>query len=412
MNTSKTRLRDDLETNAEFGRIDTSPGHGRTVQTGTPANRAARDYLVSRLEDADLDVRIDRVGNIMGRWTPDTADPDAPPIATGSHLDSVPEGGIFDGPLGVYGALEAVRALQDANEPVDRPVEVVSFTGEEGSRFPPLMGSSVSAGAQTPEKALSLTDGDGITFADALSGIDYAGSGVLDATSWDCWLELHVEQGRVLERAGLSAGIVSAITGIMQINVRFDGEANHAGATPMPKRRDALVAAAMFVQDIERATNELRAESESLVGTVGKLDVTPGATNVVPGGVEAGVDIRDIDRNTMDALAKATQESLDRIAAERNIETNAETIIDIEPVTMDDRCIDALRTGANAANIDTIDIHSGAGHDTMHIAEATDVGMLFAPSENGISHSPAEWTDWEDCARASSVLANAIARLA
>jgi N-carbamoyl-L-amino-acid hydrolase len=411
MKTSTTRLRNDLETNATYGSIETADGHGRTVPTGTPANREARDYFISRLEDAGLDVRIDRVGNVVGRWTPETADPDAAPIATGSHLDSVPEGGIFDGPLGVYGALEAVRALQDAEEPLNRPVDVVSFTGEEGSRFPPLVGSSVAAGARTANQALALTDDDGVTLEEALADIDYIGEETLNATEWDCWLELHIEQGRVLEREGFSAGVVSAITGIMQVNASFNGEANHAGSTPMPERRDALVAAAEFVQDVERSANDLLTESESLVGTVGKFDVKPGATNVVPGAVDAGIDIRDVDRATMDSMAEATHESLDRIATERDVETTAETIIDIDPVAMDDRCSEALRAGADKAGIEIGDLHSGAGHDTMHISAATDTGMLFAQSKDGISHSPAEWTAWQNCAQATSVLANAIATL-
>ena len=412
MQITQTRLKDDLQTNALFGSLDTPNGHGRTVPTGTQANKDARDYFISRLEDASLDVRIDCVGNIVGRWTPESADADMPPVATGSHLDSVPEGGLFDGPLGVYGALEAVRILQDTDEDLDRPIEVVSFTGEEGSRFPPLVGSSVAIGDQTPEQALALTDRDGVTLADALAEIEYAGQGVVDASVWDSWLELHVEQGRVLEDANVSAGVVSAITGIMQIDARFEGEANHAGATPMPERRDALVAASEFVQDVEQTTNEERSNSASLVGTVGKLEVTPGATNVVPGAVEAGVDIRDVERRTMNAVANATRASLDRIAAKRDVKTAAETIINIDPVAMTDRCRDALQDGAVDAGVDVLNLHSGAGHDTMHIAAVTDVGMLFAPSENGISHSPAEWTDWSDCARAAKVLANAIARLA
>lgn len=407
-----TRLRNDIETTGTFGEISDSAGHGRTVLPGTAANQEARDYLVSRMEAADLEIRIDRVGNITGRWTPETADADTAPVATGSHLDSVPEGGIFDGPLGVYAGLEAVSALKESEKQIRRPIEVVSFTGEEGSRFPALLGSSVAVGARSTEDALASTDADGITLLDALEDIGYAGEGVLDAATWDSWFELHIEQGQVLERAGVSAGVVSAIAGIMHGEARFDGEANHAGTTPMPERQDALAAAAEFILDVEQAAHDGRADSESLVGTVGKVDVSPNATNVVPGVVEAGIDVRDVGRETMDALEDAIRESLDRIARERPVETRFEKGVDIDPIAMDERCQNALGDGATAAGIDYIDLPSGAGHDTMHVASVTDSGMLFAPSQDGMSHSPAEWTDWEDCARAADVFAHAIAEIA
>ena len=412
MQVNEARLQNDLENNASHGRISTSEGFGRTVKTGSTANQKARDYFVSRLEDAGLSVRIDQVGNIIGRWMPETADPDALPVATGSHLDSVPHGGIFDGPLGVYAGIEAIRSLQESGISLRRPIEVVSFTGEEGSRFPPLIGSSVAASNRTPDEALVEIDSDGTTLKNALKDIGYAGDGVLNASEWDCWLELHIEQGPTLESAKVSAGVVSGISGITQINAWFNGEANHAGTTPMPKRHDALTAAAEFVLNIEAATNEARSKSESLVGTAGKFSISPGATNVIPGAAEVGVDIRDINRASMNTVIKAVKESTDRIEAERDVGANHETIIDIDPVGMSERCQDALRDSADTTNIKYIDIHSGAGHDTMHIASATDVGMLFAPSKNGISHSPNEWTSWQDCARATTVLADALGKLA
>ena len=407
----RNRLRDDLETNATFGEISGTNGTGRTVLPGSDAMRQARDYLITRMEAAGLDVRVDAIGNIAGRWTPATASPDAAPVATGSHLDSVPEGGIFDGPLGVYAGLEAVRTLQRADIDVQRPIEIVSFTGEEGSRFPPLVGSSVAAGNQSAAEALELTDDDGITLADALANFERLGDWVLDASKWDSWVELHIEQASKLERADVPMGIVSAITGIMQLTVHFEGEADHAGTTPMSERTDASIAAAEFVLDVERATTATGTGSESLVGTVGKHTVEPNATNVVPGTVEVGVDIRDVKREPMEELKDAAIDSLHRIASERGVETKYELIIDIESTQMTDRCICTLRDAAATENIDRIDLHSGAGHDTMQIASATDVGMIFAPSKDGRSHSPMEWTDWGDCADATQVLTRGIAAL-
>ena len=410
------RLRADIEANAAFGAVeyDEPDKRGRTNRTGTPANRRARDHLVDRLEAANLDVSVDAVGNITGTWTPPSADPANAPVASGSHLDSVPEGGIFDGPLGVYAALEAVRAMQDAGvEPV-RPVTVVSFTEEEGGTYGDgLLGSSVATGELPTEEALSRTDADGDTLEEALSRIGYRGEGRLDPATWDGFYELHIEQDTTLERAGASVGIVTTITGITHCAVTIEGEANHAGATAMGERTDALAAASEFVLDVERAATEIvETESETAVATVGSLSVSPNATNVVPGRVEAGVDIRDIHREPMEALVSAVRESLDRVVTTRGVTTEAQRPFDVAPEPMSDRLRGDAHVAAEAAGIEAIDLHSGAAHDTMRVARVTDASLLFAPSRDGISHNPREWTDWADCATATTVLAGAIARTA
>ncbi|WP_135825346.1 M20 family metallo-hydrolase [Halorussus ruber] len=413
MDVDRERLREDIEENAEFGRIETDSGRGRTVLTGTEANREAREHLVERLEDAGLDVRIDAVGNVAGRWTPESADPEAAPVAAGSHLDSVPEGGIFDGPLGVYAALEAVRAMQDAGVEPTRPVEVVSFTEEEGQRFASgLLGSSVAVGERTVEEALALEADDGTTLGEALEAMGFRGEGLLDAGEWDGWLELHVEQSERLESADVPVGVVTAITGITHCEATVRGEANHAGATPMDDRTDALAAASEFVLDVERAANEVVAESsDTAVGTVGSFDVRPNATNVVPGAVEMGVDVRDVEYDSMETVVSRARESLDRLEGERGVETEFARPFDLEPTPMSDRVRQSAHDAGERAGIETMDLHSGAAHDTMHVAEKTDAGLLFAPSRDGISHNPKEWTDWDDCATATRVLAGALADL-
>ncbi|MFB6221797.1 MAG: M20 family metallo-hydrolase [Halolamina sp.] len=410
MNVDEDRLRADIEASAEHGEVAVEEGRGRTVLTGTGADRGAREHLVERMEDAGLDVTVDAVGNIAGTWTPESADPDAAPVAAGSHVDSVPEGGIFDGPLGVYAALEAVRAMQDADVEPTRPLVVVCFTEEEGQRFSGLLGSSVAVGKRTVDEALALEDEEGVALGDALDAIGFSGKGRLDASEWDAWYELHIEQDTRLEREGVPVGVVTTITGITHCEVEVVGEANHAGATPMDERTDALAAASEIVLDVEAAANDVvTEESETAVGTVGSLSVSPNATNVVPGRVEMGVDIRDIDYQSMQTIVEATRASLGVVEADRGVETSLERPFDLEPTPMSDTLRATAHRAGETAGIRTIDLHSGAAHDTMHIADVTDASLLFSPSKDGISHNPREWTDWEDCAKATRVLAGAMA---
>jgi N-carbamoyl-L-amino-acid hydrolase len=407
------RLRADIEANAEFGAVETPPDqHGRTVLAGTPADERARDYLVSRLKAAEMDVFVDGVGNILGRWVPAGADPEASPVVAGSHLDSVPSGGIFDGPLGVYAALEAVRAIQESDRSPEVPLAVVDFTEEEGSRFPPLTGSSVAAGVREVADAQATTDGDGVTLREAMADIGYLGDDRIRAADWDAWLEVHVEQGSRLEEAGVPVGVVTDITGISQLDVTLVGESDHAGTTSMTDRVDPLVGAAEVIEAVEDAALEAYADSPSVVGTVGKVDVSPNATNVIPEQVDLGIDIRDVDQASMDGVIEAVEETVEAVANDRGLKATTERRAYVDPTPMDDRAVAAIEQGAETAGVETLSLHSGAGHDTMHVAGATDAAMLFAPSRDGRSHSPREWTDWADCATATRVLAEAMVELA
>ena len=411
-----SRLRTDIEANAAFGRIeyDDPEKRGRTNRTGTEANRAARDRLVERFADAGLDVTVDAVGNILGTWIPDSADPDAAPVVSGSHLDSVPEGGIFDGPLGVYAALEAVRAMQDAGVEPTRPVAVASFTEEEGGTFGDgLLGSAVATGEIDATEALDLTNSEGETLGEAIERIGYRGDEEIDPARWEAFYELHVEQDTTLEAENADAGVVTTITGITHCEATIEGEANHAGATAMGDRTDALAAASEFVLDVEAAANAVvESDSASAVGTVGSLSVSPNATNVVPGRVEAGVDVRDVESESMETIVAAARESLARVKRERGVETAFERPFDVAPTPMSERLREAAHAAADGVGRTAIDLHSGAAHDAMRVARVTDSSLLFAPSRDGISHNPREWTDWADCAAATEVLAGAIARIA
>lgn len=413
MQVDRDRLRGDLEANAAFGAVPVEAGRARTVLTGSDADRRAREYFRDRLREAGLSVRVDAVGNVVGRWTPPSADPGAAPVATGSHLDSVPEGGIFDGPLGVYAGLEAVRAMQEAGVEPARPVEVVSFTEEEGQRFGGgLLGSGVAAGELTVESALSVADDEGVTLGEALAGIGFRGEGRVDAADWDAFVEVHVEQADRLEAAGVPVGVVTEIVGLSRCRVEVVGEANHAGSTSMADRADALAAAGEFLLAVERAASTVPDASSTTVATVGRLDVAPNAPNVVPGRVTLSVDVRDVDHGVVGAVVDALRTSLEDIERDRPVATDLDHAWDRPPVRMSRRCRDRLVAAAEATDTGTLAVHSGAGHDAMHVASATDAAMLFAPSRDGISHSPLEWTDWDDCAAVTRVLAGGLASLA
>jgi N-carbamoyl-L-amino-acid hydrolase len=409
----RTALRNDIERTADFGMVDTERGVGRTVLPGTQANGRARTYLVDQLVAAGLEVTVDAVGNIAGRWTPGDCDETARPVAAGSHLDSVPMGGIFDGPLGVYSALEAVRTIKRSTFDIDRPVEVVCFTGEEGTRFADgVLGSSVAAGKRSVEDALALTDGE-TTLEAALEDIGFRGEGRLDASDWAAWFEVHVEQSDVLEDADLPVGVVSSITGTTRCHVDIEGKADHAGTTAMDERTDALAAASEFVLAVEDEACAIAAhDSESAVATVGSLTVEPGATNVVPGSVELSVDIRDVDASIIGRVVDIVEETCETLQRERGVDVSLEVPYSVEPRPMSPRLRQLLAEAVEEIGFDAFSLHSAAGHDTMHVADATDTGMLFARSRGGHSHSPLEETDWHDCAVATQALATALARAA
>lgn len=409
------RLRGDIEANAQFGTVDIDEGHGRTVWTGTDADKRARDYFVGRLEDAGLDVSIDAVGNICGRWVPPSAESAANPVVTGSHLDSVTEGGIFDGPLGVYAGLEAVRAMQAADIEPLRPIHVVCFTEEEGGqRFSGgMLGSSVATGGRPVEEALAITDSDDITLKEALERIGYHGDGRLDAAAWNAWFELHIEQNDTLDTQGIPVGVETIISGQTKFAVEIRGEADHAPATPMSNRNDALVAAAEFITELETVTNDIvNTESDTAVGTVGEMTVEPNNPIVIPGRVELEGHIGDTDADSMEQIIERAQDHLNRLADERPVETRFDRLWGHPPVPMAERCRSAVHRAGEQIDIETVDLHAGAAHDSMYVADVTDTGLVYAPSENGISHSPLEWTEWSDCVTATQVLAGAIREVA
>ncbi|MFC7135411.1 MULTISPECIES: Zn-dependent hydrolase [Salinibaculum] len=414
MKVNTSRLRENIETNAELGEVQTPEGRGRTTLTGTDVDKDVRDYFIRQLEEAGLSIRIDPLGNIAGRWTPDTADPTADAVVAGSHLDSVPEGGMFDGPLGVYGALEAIRVLKESESDLSRPVEVVSFTEEEGVRFKNgLLGSSVVADLRDIESARQLTDESGHSLGDELERIGYAGTDTIDANEWHAWVEVHIEQSTRLEDSPADIGVVDAIAGLTNCRVEFVGESNHAGATPMGNRRDALAAASEYILALEEITSTVVQErGEPAVGTVGEIHVTPNAKNVIAGSTELIVDVRSVAADAIEDVLDPLQESQAAIEAKRNVRASFDQYRYTPPQQMAERCIQTAISAAEAEDVAYTRMHSPALHDTANVATTTETVMLFAPSEDGISHNPREWTEWEDCYDVTRVLAETMRRLA
>ena len=372
------------------------------------ADREVRDWFVSALEDVGLETRIDAMGNTFGRRTgAETGEP----VLVGSHLDSQPNGGIYDGALGVVAALELVRALEDRGIETTRPVEVVNWTNEEGSRFQPaMMGSAVWAGESDIEEVYATTDREGKRVEDELERIGYLGSEPAEPRDeYDAYLELHVEQGPFLEQAGAQVGIVTGIVGLSWGELTFVGEANHTGPTPMNARSDALVAAADTVTAIRRLSMNL---GERTVATVGSLSVAPDSINVIPGEVTMTWDVRDPADDIVEKARERVLEEARAAAAREGVELSHEDRMRAPSVSFAGRCVDAVAGAAENCGYDARRLSSGAGHDATHLASVCDTGMIFAVSEGGISHSPTEYTSPEDCYAAANTLANAALSLA
>lgn len=400
----ESRFRESFEAYSEIGATEDGGLHRLTL---TDADAAVRDRFVADLESVGLDVCIDRIGNIFGRR--EGSDPGADPVLIGSHLDSQPSGGRYDGQLGVLIALETLRALDDAGVETDRPIEIVNWTNEEGVRFPHAMvGSAVFAGETSLDTALDLTDRDGVRLGDELERIGYAGSHPVgfDVHSH---LELHIEQGPQLIEQGAQVGVVDGVYGMAWLRARVHGESDHAGPTPMHTRRDAMATAADAVSQIQRLPNRLSADA---VATVGEFRVEPDSVNVIPDYAEFTVDVRSYDDEVV-------QEAIDRVADELDAATTRhDTTYDLTedwriPHTEFDRGVrDTVATAAEDVEVAYEHLVSGAGHDAKYINDVAPTAMIFVPSVDGVTHNEAEFTEWADCVAGAKVYANAVQRLA
>ncbi|MFP5370276.1 MAG: M20 family metallo-hydrolase [Actinomycetes bacterium] len=391
----------------ELGRIGEVPGRGLFRFQYDDAWARARDTLQEWMRALDLETRVDAVGNVFGRLqgAGDGV------VLTGSHVDTVPSGGRYDGALGVVGGLAALAALRDLGRPT-RTVEVVALCEEESSRFPAnFFGTRAMLGLIGPEEPDRLVDGDGVSLADAMRrvGLDPATVGTAARSDLEAFLELHIEQGRVLADEGVDVGLVEVIPAIAWETITVHGRQDHAGATPMDLRRDAFQAAAQMAREI---TTLVEREGRPAVATTGRWVVEPGQPSVVPGRAEFSLDLRHPELSVRDRLLAGVREICTTVAARRGVEVTMVRDKDEEPATLDESLIEVCRSAADSCGATWRRMPSGAGHDSQLMATRVPTAMVFVPSVEGRSHTPAEYTELADCARGASVLATALHRLA
>lgn len=375
-----------------------------------------RQLLIHLMRQAGLKVHIDRIGNIFGRL--DSGDPKAAAVLAGSHLDTVVHGGKFDGPVGVIGALEAARTIREKKIRLKSPLEVVCFVGEESSRFGySTLGSSLVAGQVQVRDLANAVDAHGTKLEDILSSMgiyrDNLASMKRNPSTLKAYLELHIEQGPILEAKGMKIGLVTSIAAPTRFKAVFTGQADHSGTTPMEMRKDALVAAAELITYLEKVCRQFSAvEKGRVVGTVGAMKIEPGVINAVPGKTELSIDIRSITAAAKDRVAKLVKDRAAAIGRDRAIGVKILPIREEEPVALDKRLLLLIKQNCDEKGIPYEIMPSGAGHDAMQMAKITRAGMIFVPSRRGISHNPMEWTEPEDICLGSQLLLETIIRVA
>ncbi|HEY7118366.1 MAG TPA: M20 family metallo-hydrolase [Tepidisphaeraceae bacterium] len=403
------RTGQELETLASFS---DAPAPAVTRVLFTEQDVAARAYLKGLMAQAGLTIRQDAVGNLFGRW-PGT-DPDIPAVATGSHTDAIPHSGRFDGTVGVLGGLEAIRALQRAGVRLRRSIELIMFTAEEPTRFGlGCLGSRLLSGSLDPARAATLCDSEGRSLEQVRTqaGLDEALSTVpLPTGHYDAFVELHIEQGPILEREGIDIGVVTAIAAPATIRISLRGAGGHAGATLMPGRRDAFLAAAEVGLAVERAA--LKSNSPDAVATTGICRIHPAAVNSIPSQAQLEIDVRDTKLDVRDAIVDAIRAATDQICARRNIEFTVEILNADPPATCAASIISAIDETCQDAQLSSRRMVSRAYHDSLFMARITPTAMIFIPCRRGVSHRPDEYASPDAIQRGILALAGTLARLA
>jgi N-carbamoyl-L-amino-acid hydrolase len=387
-----------------FAAIGGTPKGGVRRLTLTDIDKRARDRFRTEAEALGLTVRVDAIGNMFARR--EGRDPSRPPVLFGSHLDSQPSGGKFDGALGVLAGLEVMRTLHDLGTLTEAPLELINWTDEEGSRFGrSLMGSGVWAGVFPLDQAYDLTDSDGTTVATALDGIGYRGDQPAAPFPADAYFELHIEQGPILEQQHKQIGIVTGAQGQVWYDVVTVGQDSHAGTTPPSARKDALVAAARIIDLVDRM---MRANGEDGRGTVGQLQVLPNSRNVIPGEVRFSVEFRHPEDAELDRLDLTFPQAAHGIAEGCGVALQITRLFKTPAQPFDADCIDLVRQGAARMGYTTRDIVSGAAHDAVYAARHMPTAMIFTPCKDGLSHNEAESIEPEEAEAGCQVLFEAV----
>jgi len=413
MTTSAVTLRSIHEQLHELAAINADPAAGGiTREVFTEHYAEATAYVAARMRDAGLEVRVDAFGNLFGRL--DGRDRTAAAVLTGSHIDTTLNAGAYDGVLGVLGPIEAIRALREGGWAPERPVEVVAFAGEEPRFGSGCLGSRALVGSLTRAELDTMRDRDGVSVAEAMRRVgldpDRLEDVRLDLAGVHAFVELHIEQGGVLEAAGVPLGVVTGIAAPHDLRVRITGAAAHSGATPMALRRDAFAAAAEAAVALERLA--LASPSGSTVATAGVVHVGPGAINVIPGYAELHVDVRDHDLGARTTVIEGFRAELRAIAQRRGVDVAVDTITQDAPAVCGAVVVDAVRRACAELGQPSRDVISGAYHDAMVLGPHVPIGMIFVPSVGGVSHSPLEFTEPDDIDRGVLVLAATLRRLA
>lgn len=408
--TSKERVIKDFKRMSEF---NATPGKGVTRFSYTREDNKAREYLISSMKELGLEIKVDPVGNIRARRK--GIDNSAPAVMSGSHIDTVRHGGMFDGVAGVVGTLEAIRVLEENAIKTILPVELVIFAEEEGSNFgSTLAGSKAMTGKYRVEDLKRIKNDQGVSMYDAAKKCGYSPDNlekhILKREEVEAMFELHVEQSRVLDSISIPVGIVEAIAGMKSLQVVIKGEANHAGATPMNLRKDPMVAAGMIISHLEKIVTTKA--FPSTVGTVGRIKCLPDVANVIPGEVCFSLDIRDVKAEGVDIVIAELEQILRDICRERGLSYELNYVGTSEPVILSDRCIATIEKASSNISISYKKMNSGAVHDACLLADITDVGMIFVPSIAGKSHVPDEKTDYNDIKLGFDVLLGTILEIA
>ncbi|MBP5084875.1 Zn-dependent hydrolase [Pseudomonas chlororaphis] len=374
----------------------------------TDLDRQARDLFVRWCEEAGCSVSIDGIGNIFARRAGRNLQ--LPPVMTGSHIDTQPTGGKFDGCYGVMAGLEVIRTLNDLGLQTEAPIEVVVWTNEEGSRFPPcMMGSGVFAGKFDLDDTLRKQDEQGLSVGSELQRIGYAGSRAVLGHPVGAYFEAHIEQGPVLEDRQTTIGVVMGCLGQKWFDLTLTGVEAHAGPTPMHLRKDALVGAAQVISAVNRIAHE---QQPHACGTVGCLSLHPGSRNVIPGQVQMTLDLRHLHANQLQAMVDEVRQVIEDTCQQHSLGFELTATADFPPLDFDPACVAAVRQGAEQLGLSHMDIVSGAGHDAIFVAELGPAGMIFVPCEGGISHNEIENAAPQDLADGCAVLLRAMVNAA